>query len=288
MGFLIINTVKGLIFSIFLMLVLLSSVTQANAKNNPKHNKYYKQAEAYCNDFSRRYPQTQCIVVRAGTSCPSNANRGRRYGSKKNVFYTCLTAPIDKNNRYYRQIETWCKHYLQRNPRMRCEIISNVKRCPSGLYNGQQYPSAGLEALKGFRACVNGSRDSLEAPDYVLQCRSGGDMSAILDRTPTNSAVKIYNIRKSRYGAGNRKPGLGECAWLDRPLSSREPNRLLYKIKARKTTFSKVTISKRGIELTWGNDPIVNFLKNLKSGQLYYFHVKNNHQGWLEIIRLGP
>ena len=202
---------------------------------------------------------------------------------------------------YRQQAEAWCRDYRRDNPGKVCTVVPNKNAmgnhplCRNGLQRGKSFsPATGDFVVGGFSAltALVGSTTCITSPsspkDYVLQCRAGGNLVATIDRTPANSAIKFYGIKSSRYAANIRRPGSGECAWLDRALSAREPHRLLYNIKARKTIFSRVNIGSQGVKLVWGNDPVVTLLKKLPNGRLFSLRVKNNHHGWLEIVRIEP
>jgi hypothetical protein len=68
-------------------------------------------------------------------------------------------------------------------------------------------------------------------------------------------------------------------------LSSQEPHQLLFKIKHAPITH--VDLSVREATPAWSNSPIVPVLKAIRTGQLFYVHVRND-RGWLDIRRVGP
>ena len=104
-------------------------------------------------------------------------------------------------------------------------------------------------------------------------------------RVPVNGNIEIHGFGKSSVAASTHKPGAGQCAFLDRPLSRAEPARLLYKEKH--APISHLDISARAIAPGWTNTPIVSVLKAIQTGQLFYVHVRND-RGWLDIRRVGP
>jgi hypothetical protein len=79
------------------------------------------------------------------------------------------------------------------------------------------------------------------APDhprtYRMECRGGGDMTANYYPRGETVELEIY-FSKARSAAEDRRPGPGECAWMDRPVGPGEPARLRWR-------FSR---SEQGIE----------------------------------------
>ena len=287
-------------------IILISNIILTSSSVEAKKNKSYQQAESFCNSTVQKTPSVKCFVIQTGTTtCNSHGRygrtfgsrqvsfiKGRTYGSGKKSYFTCTVVPINTSDPKYKETQTWCSNYLRRNPRMRCEIKPNIERCPTGTYIGMQSGGSGLRALTGFRACVNGSRNTLNPPDYVLQCRGGGSMytylyRAVLRRQPEN-IIEIYGLKKSRSAANKRPPGNGECAWIDRPLSSKEPTKLIYKL-AKRQLFNKILIRPTGATIGWvnGSDPILKVIQAIYTKQLFYLHVHNNNQGALEIDRIG-
>lgn len=125
---------------------------------------------------------------------------------------------------------------------------------------------------------------------YLLECRGGGNMFARISIHYRNW-VNFYNIKHSRFAAGKRAPGPGECAWIDRPLSANEPYEIWYGKKS-KRLLHHVDISSNRVNIGWERNPIINVINKMKNGQLFYLHVKSVNSGSgskiLQITKIGP
>jgi len=188
------------------------------------------------------------------------------------------SAYATSQNTYTHRAQRWCQDYKSHNPGYKCENTERFRRCPSGLHEAYHTGPLG----RGSKACISGNVAKKNTADYVLQCRGGGKMFA---RVPVNGNIEILGMKKSSMAASRRKPAAGECAFLDRPLSSAEPARLLFKEKH--PPFSHVDISSSAIAAGFVNTPIASVLKAIRKGQLFYVHVRND-RGWLDIRRVGP
>ncbi len=116
--------------------------------------------------------------------------------------------------------------------------------------------------------------------EYVLQCRGGGRMFA---RIPLSGNIEIYKLKRARFSASRRAPGKGECAWLDRPMRPTEA-KMLY--KTHKATFTHFDIGSNFTHIAWKSTPIMQVLRAIQQGKLFYVHVRNEN-GWLVIKRVG-
>ena len=63
-----------------------------------------------------------------------------------------------------------------------------------------------------------------QPPSYPLVCRGGGSMVLAYGTGGTGQV----SFERAPRGAGAASPAPGQCAWLDRPLNSKEPLRLVY------------------------------------------------------------
>ncbi|HEB55912.1 MAG TPA: hypothetical protein ENI98_06325 [Gammaproteobacteria bacterium] len=126
-----------------------------------------------------------------------------------------------------------------------------------------------------------------KSPSYVLECRGGGKMVAIVNHVGN---IKITGLRHARVAASVKSPGPGECAWLDRPMNKNEPFNLHY--TSRKLPFKYVYISSNTVSLKWVNYiPIATVLKAIYSNKLFFVHVRRkriNKRWTLGIERVGP
>ncbi len=61
---------------------------------------------------------------------------------------------------------------------------------------------------------------------YTMVCQGGGNMS-ILFRNNPKAFFYIY-FEKSSSAGTSRAPRAGECAWMDRPISNKEPVALTF------------------------------------------------------------
>ena len=66
-----------------------------------------------------------------------------------------------------------------------------------------------------------------EPEPYPLVCRGGGAMT-LLVRDEGEGPQFIARFARAPRGASAAPPSAGECAWLDRPVSNDEPDRLFF------------------------------------------------------------
>ncbi len=122
---------------------------------------------------------------------------------------------------------------------------------------------------------------------YVLECRGGG---GIIARIYNVGSVKVYGYRFAKVAASVRPPGLGECAWLDRPMSNKEHLPLYY--SHRKLPFSYVNIRSNGTKFRWWETlPITSVIKAVQNNKLFFVHVKTkriNNRWMFNVVRVGP
>lgn len=124
-------------------------------------------------------------------------------------------------------------------------------------------------------------------PSYVLECRGGGGMTAIINNTGN---VNISRLRHARVAASVQPPAPGECTWLDRPMSKNEPLSLYY--ASRKLPFKYIYIRSNTVSFKWWNGlPIATVLNAIRSNKLFFVHVRKKriYKRWkLNIERVGP
>lgn len=70
---------------------------------------------------------------------------------------------------------------------------------------------------------------------FTMVCQGGGGMTAVFDRKIRFDNPDLYittiHFAKAPKAAGQQAPGPGQCAWLDRPISSEEPALLVFQRK---------------------------------------------------------
>lgn len=76
---------------------------------------------------------------------------------------------------------------------------------------------------RDHRKQVSVTKDHRTKPkSYRLVCRGGGGMYADYHALGRAPEIRIH-FKRARSPVREQRPGYGECAWLDRPVSSREP-----------------------------------------------------------------
>jgi hypothetical protein len=124
---------------------------------------------------------------------------------------------------------------------------------------------------------------------YPMVCRGGGSMVIFYDGLRSPPTVTVA-FESATHAAGTTSPGPGQCAWLDRPLNSQEPRRLLF------------TESLGGIQVIWSLDrgsadrlaqvrhggAQTSAIVNALDGDLFYLHAYNDRNAHLRVTRFGP
>ncbi len=126
--------------------------------------------------------------------------------------------------------------------------------------------------------------------DYLLQCQGGGQMTVNIKY---NKWVYI-RFAKTKYPAGKKRPAAGECAWIDRPVSSREPSYIYYE-SSKNPIWSSLQISmkrKYNPRVNWYRTPINTYIQKIFNKKTFFVHVKSgvSREGIavLKIVRFGP
>ncbi len=173
----------------------------------------------------------------------------------------------------------WCENYLSNNPEQTCKVVY-ARKCKNSLKTAKKFGTK-IEK-KVWRACISGGVSKKHSKSYVLQCRGGGSMFA---RILMKGNTEIRGIKRAARGAGSRSPAAGECAFLDRPITRKEPAQLLYKSKKLPVDFFDINVQK--VIPGWNGEPITEVLEAVRNGKLFYVHVRND-RGWMVIRRIGP
>ncbi|WP_198264395.1 hypothetical protein [sulfur-oxidizing endosymbiont of Gigantopelta aegis] len=132
---------------------------------------------------------------------------------------------------------------------------------------------------------------------YPLVCRGGGDNQTTIYNTQ-NGTMVFYKFKRSARGASSGV-GKGECAWLDRGISSDEPGVISMTFKK---AHSKVSISQKNGKLsaykvlTWGDresytklNKLMSDIKNGREFQVHAYSYKPPRGGRkLIMTKFGP
>ena len=133
-----------------------------------------------------------------------------------------------------------------------------------------------------------------ESKSYPMVCRGGGNMSAMYGRVGDESIFAI-TFERSPHGDNQQHPEPGQCAWLDRPLSSEEQLELRYTNKKNKIT--NLTIKKGTIEVLKyegdnGGRDLKYLIDAVHGGRLFNIQATRAKTPWgspyLKITRVGP
>ncbi|NIO49761.1 MAG: hypothetical protein GTN73_10060 [Candidatus Aminicenantes bacterium] len=129
---------------------------------------------------------------------------------------------------------------------------------------------------------------------YPMVLRGGGNMIANYARGSGGTVLNI-TFERSPYAANQRQPGPGQCAWLDRPLSTDEQLLLQYKSKNNKITALKIKRGNIQVEKYEGNAggrDLKYLIDAIHNGQIFYVHATKAKTPWgsfyLKITRVGP
>lgn len=133
-----------------------------------------------------------------------------------------------------------------------------------------------------------------ESKSYPMVCRGGGNMSAMYGRVGDESIFAI-TFERSPHGDNQQHPGPGQCAWLDRPLSSEEQLELRYTNKKNKIT--NLTVKKGTIEVLKyegdnGGRDLKYLIEAVHGGRLFNIQATRAKTPWgspyLKITTVGP
>ena len=102
--------------------------------------------------------------------------------------------------------------------------------------------STRVPARRGTGAETGGAR---QPPSYRLICRGGGDMYADYHPLGRSQELRI-TFKRARQAVRDRRPGFGECAWLDRPVSAGEPATLRLVVEGRRSGIHTVRLAFAG------------------------------------------
>ena len=127
---------------------------------------------------------------------------------------------------------------------------------------------------------------------YPIVCRGGGGMHAVIGVYRKGKSRIIFDYKKASHGASHKKPGPGECAFLDRPISNNEP-RLLHYFYKRHALVNTVTVRHKNFSVSYNkNRPEQKILDALHSGGLFYMHIRQRKgvggARYFQVTRLGP
>jgi len=129
-----------------------------------------------------------------------------------------------------------------------------------------------------------------DSPSYPLMCRGGGDMTIQVYYPPAADNLVSIKFGKALNSAGTSPPGPGQCAWLDRPLSEREPAELVWQSSDIKNVG--FTLNARGQLISYipngrGGDRVRYLIDNVLNGRVFQVHARSQW-GSLHITRVGP
>lgn len=148
------------------------------------------------------------------------ADRGNWLGAAENLFdYVELNPPEMRDSSFRREVIAALKGSVN-------NLLSAAGGGRAGAGGKFDDPGGG----RGGRVkpiTVPQSREARTPRSFRLICRGGKGMSA--DYYPLGGAQQIIiKFRKARASASMRRPRVGECAWVDRPVGRGEPSTLRF------------------------------------------------------------
>ncbi|MDH5181076.1 MAG: hypothetical protein OEY07_15495, partial [Gammaproteobacteria bacterium] len=106
---------------------------------------------------------------------------------------------------------------------------------------------------------------------YAMICNGGGAMRGTYEIHPDTTRVFRFYFKKAAQGGGARKPGSGECAWVDRPLNSHEPAVLEWRVKAdRRAAFYLDITDGKVSKVGYGEDTSAKLAASISRSGLFY------------------
>jgi len=118
---------------------------------------------------------------------------------------------------------------------------------------------------------------------YTMICQGGGSMYANV-LNAEYSSYRIY-FRKSKNAGTVRAPGAGECAWMDRPISNKEPSVLHYYEKT--NPVYNYRVSKSSVRITkFSKKNTGRLLQRIYRGQKFFVQVRKDKYGF-KITKFG-
>ncbi len=106
-------------------------------------------------------------------------------------------------------------------------------------------------------------------------------MAVQVDESAVSLTVFIV-FQKAESGAEGSAPGPGQCAWIDRPVSTGEPSRLFYRTRGehlRNVSFRGTSYS----YLRTSNNATSNWLRAVLTGQSFTVYAYNDGRGALVV-----
>lgn len=127
---------------------------------------------------------------------------------------------------------------------------------------------------------------------HPMMCRGGGAMTAMITFTQQQAHVTshiVISFRKSPVAASARPPGPGECAWLDRPISPKEPFALWRSQGGHLLPIEQLQIRAGSVHILREGSDLAPVLQAVRRGTIFHVHARlNTSHNRFAIVRVGP
>lgn len=161
-----------------------------------------------------------------------------------------------------------------------------------------------LVALIGITLISLAETVVADKPSYPVACRGGGQMYVefrpLVRPNPRSrgrpvEGLRMYGtvvdipLRRANYGANQRPPMPGECAWLDRPIRASEPQKLYILVEDAWITGVEIQ-GPRGVRIkgVWPQESPLNYLlTSIQRGEVFYVHGYADGE-IIRVTRVGP
>ncbi|MBW4981302.1 hypothetical protein KZZ07_02005 [Mameliella sp. CS4] len=136
-------------------------------------------------------------------------------------------------------------------------------------------------------ALAAGGLPAAAANSYVMTCRGGGDMVAVVGQRVSNPHVFVeITFRPGTTGAGVQAPKPGECTWIDRGMGPGEPNKILFNDMG--VAWTQTACNASGCSLRTPSVTAGRFVTWVQTGQPFQVHVYNDNNGHMLVTKVGP
>ncbi|MCI2400720.1 hypothetical protein [Aliiroseovarius subalbicans] len=143
----------------------------------------------------------------------------------------------------------------------------------------------GTALLAGALAVTTGM--AVAEQTYVMTCRGGGDMVAVIGQRVSDPRVFVeITYHKGNAGAGVKAPALGECTWIDRGMVGDEPNKMLFDDHA--VSWTQTVCRAGECHLNTPSHGATQLMKYVRRAEPFQVHVFNNRQGHMVVTKIGP
>lgn len=125
------------------------------------------------------------------------------------------------------------------------------------------------------------------AESYVMTCRGGGDMVAVVGQRVSNPHVFVeITFKPGTAGAGVQPPKPGECTWIDRGMRQGEPTKILYDDMG--VAWTQTLCRAGGCQVRTPSANAGRLVNWVQTSQPFQVHVYNDNAGHMTVTKVGP